>query len=221
MRGTMLPKTTKSPRSRLAFGAAALAAAAVVALAACSDSTAPNTNGARTDDQMNFLTFAAGAPPLATTSVSFYAVRGEDREIAIWYRPAPGQSDSSKFIEFKVPGAALVSRPDGTPIAVGDSLLITVSVNDTTHMIANFQPSGLRFATGVPARLKMEFAEADDDYNHDGVVDSKDQEAETQFSFWKQEAPGLPWTKVGSAVAEDLKEVEADITGFTGYAISY
>lgn len=217
----MIPQTMKSRRSRLAIGATALAAIAAIALAACSDSTAPNSNGARTDDQMHFLQFANGAPPLATTSVSFYAVRGEDREVFIWYRPAAGQSDSSEFLEFQVPGAALLTRPDGTPIAVGDSLLITVSVNDTTHMIANFQPSGLRFATGVPARLKMYFGEADADYNHDGVVDSKDQEAETQFSFWKQEQPGLPWTKVGSAIAEDLKEVEADITGFTGYAISY
>ena len=215
-----MPPTPGFIRSRLRVLALPLLGGVAIAVAACSDSTAPAA-AVRTNDQMHFLRFAAGAPPLASRSASFYAVRGEDREVSLWYRPAVGESDSAKFIEFKVPGAALLARPDGSPIAVGDSVLITVTVGDTANMIVRFEPSGLRFDPQVPARLKMNFGEADDDYNGDGVVDSKDTSVESQFSMWRQEQPGLPWLKLGSAVVEDLKEVEADITGFSGYAISY
>ena len=57
--------------------------------------------------------------------------------------------------------------------------------------------------------------------NGDGVVDQEDEQLETQFSIWRQEAAGLPWTRIGSTVVQPVEEVETDIFSFTNYAICY
>ena len=198
---------------------AALAMLGTAAAAACNSATAPATVRQSTD--LHFLRPAPDAPPLANPTMSFYAVRGVDREASIWYQPPAGSSDSTEFMEFKVPGAALLARPDGSAIAAGDSVLITVTVSDPQRMIVDFQPAGLRFDPKVPARLKLRFGEANDDYDGDGVVSQSDTAALSQLSVWRQEAAGQPWYKVLSATVEDLKEVDADITGFTSYAIAF
>lgn len=211
-----------SPARRTSHIQALVAAAVIVGIAtatACNDTTAPATTRQTTD--LHFLRPAPGAPALANPSLTFYAVRGADREASIWYRPQSGSSDSTEFMEFKVPGAALLTRPDGSTIAAGDSVLITITVSDPQRMIIDFQPAGLRFDPKVPAELKIRFAEANDDYDGDGVVSSSDTTALKQLSIWRQESAGQPWYKVFSATVEDLKEVDADITGFTSYAIAF
>lgn len=198
---------------------AALAVLGTAAAAACNDTTAPST--ARQTTDLHFLRPAANAPALANPSVAFYAVRGVDRETSIWYRPTTGSNDSTEFLEFKVPGAALLARADGSAIAAGDSVLITINVSDPQRMIVAFEPAGLRFDPKVPAELKIHFGEANEDYDGDGVVSSSDTTALKQLSIWRQESAGQPWYKVFSATVEDLKEVDADITGFTSYAIAF
>jgi hypothetical protein len=41
------------------------------------------------------------------------------------------------------------------------------------------------------------------------------------LSIWRQEAAGQPWLKLVSAVVSDSKRVDADLGGFTGYALAY
>jgi hypothetical protein len=170
---------------------------------------------------LNLLTLPANAPPLAAPSVSFYAVKGKNAGADIWYRPAAGQRDSTKFLEFRLGGATLDRRPDGTFFANGDSVRITVTVTDPTHLIVQFQPSGLTFSSKDPARLRIFFGECGDDLDHNGRVDSSDRDVEQRLSIWRQEAVGLPWLKVASAVVDDSKRVDADLSGFTGYALAY
>ena len=38
---------------------------------------------------------------------------------------------------------------------------------------------------------------------------------------WRRETASAPWTRVASRVAVGAHEVEADIGGFTGYAIAW
>jgi hypothetical protein len=198
-----------------------LAAGLALGLAACSsasDSTAPEQ---RPESQLNLLTVTANAPALAVTSVSFYAVKGRNAGADIWYRSLAGQHDSTKFLEFRLGGASLDRRPDGTAIAAGDSVLITVTVTDPLHLIVQFQPSGLTFSANDPAKLRLFFGECGDDLDHNGRVDTNDDSVEQRLSIWRQEAPGQPWFKLSSAVATDSKRVDADLTGFTGYALAY
>jgi hypothetical protein len=175
----------------------------------------------RAANALHFLRPAVDAPPLANPVVQFYARRGESREARIYYQPRLGRTDSTEFVRFRVPASSLAQRPDGTPMAPGDSILITIRVLDPARLILDFQPSGLRFAASSPAELKIKFAEANDDLDGDGDVDADDDARERELSIWKQEAPGLPWYRMASVIDFSLEEVEADLFGFTGYAIAY
>src|SRR5690242_2261384 len=119
-----------------------LLAAMALPLLSCTDSTVPGTDDTRDPTDLRLLTTPYGTPPLARTSVSFYAVQGKATTAEIWYRAKPGAADSSRFLVFQVGAGSLVNRPDGTPIAAGDSVLITLTVTDQSHFLVDFQPSG-------------------------------------------------------------------------------
>jgi hypothetical protein len=172
-------------------------------------------------EDLEFLRALADAPPLANPVLVFWARRGRDEERVIWYRPRIGSADSSEFLRFRLDDRSLLSRPDGSAIAVGDSVLITISVVDPTQLVTSFQPSGLRFAAGREARLQYKLAETDEDRDHDGDVDEEDVAAETRLAIWRQEALGQPWVQLSSELRLEADEVEARLTGFTNYAVAY
>lgn len=209
-------------------------AALLAALAACADGTAPDAPATppsapvttpdfavKPADQLHFLQTAADAPPLAELSVSFWAVRGQSREAIIWYHAQAGAPDSAKRARLKVPAKSLVRAPDGTPIAPGDSLLITMTVSDAQHQIVDLEPSGLQFAPGRPATLTLFYLEADHDFNEDGVINRADSTIERMFQIWGQEKAGDPWRSFTTQLSIRLDEAEADIPGFTRYAVAY
>jgi hypothetical protein len=193
-----------------------LSCAAVLLFLGCggaSDSTAPPDQ--RQTSALRLLSVLSSAPALATTSVSFYAVRGKNTNVDLWYHARPGQRDSSKFAEFRLAGSSLDRRPDGSVIANGDSVRITMTITDPVHLVIDFQPSGLRFTAKDPARLKLFFGECGDDLDQNGQVDGNDDAVRQQLSIWKQETPLDPWIKLSSLVVKDDKEVEAELGGFT------
>lgn len=193
----------------------ALAAVVLLALGACDSATESDPPEQAPEAQLAFLTPRAGAPALAATSVSLLATKGEGAEVRIDY------VTGEEFLRFKVEDETLLRRPDGTAIAVGEQVLITITVADANRGIIVFQPAGLRFDPAHPAELKIRYAEADDDLDDDGDVDDEDDQLESELAIWKQELVTDPWERVGSAVFKDLDEVEADLTGFTRYAIAY
>jgi len=189
-------------------------AAGLLAAACSSDPTGSQTN------QLNFLVTAAGAPGIANPSDSFWAVSGQDRRLRIYYHSTePG--DSEILLDFKVPSGALFQRPDGTPFALGDSILIHVAVIDTVHLIVAFEPAGLLFSAATPAHLKLGFAETDDDVNHDGVVNQVDTTLTQQLQLWRQESSGAPWFPLSTVVTISDDEANTDIYSFTNYALAY
>ncbi|MEO8635369.1 MAG: hypothetical protein ABI587_08840 [Gemmatimonadales bacterium] len=193
--------------------------------AACADSASqlpgPNTDSTAQQGNLHFLRASPTAPPIADRVVSFWAVKGERRELRLMYRPAPGAVDSVEFARLRVDDRSLVNRPDGTPIASGDSILITISVVDTLNLIADFQPAGLVFSPSRPARLWLKYGEADPDLNRDGVVSAADTALVLSLNIWKQEQVSALWEEVPGTVNLVELEVEADIPGFTRYAVSY
>ena len=193
---------------------------AACTLFGCSDVT-PTTPEERPINGLRLLSVTADAPALVTTVSSFYAVRGRNAGIDLWYRPKAGSRDSTKFLEFRLDNTSLDRRPDGTVFAEGDSVLITLTVTDPKHLIVDFQPSGLRFTTKNPGRLKMFFTQVGDDLDGSGSVDENDDAIENQLSIWRQESVLAPWIKVASVEVKSNKEVDASIAGFTGYALAY
>jgi hypothetical protein len=192
-----------------------IGAIALAALAACGgDSTGPRQITKPTSD-LHFLRLSATAPQLQSTVVSFFAVKGQDSEIRVRFK------NGEDFLRFRVFANSLLQRPDGSAIANGDSVLITLTITDPTKLQADFQPAGLKFSSANPARLQFEFGEADKDLNEDGVVNATDASLIPQISTWRQEVAGGEWFKVGSLVEIEINEVQADIVGFTGYALAY
>ena len=191
-------------------------AATVFAIAACNSVTDAKTN-TKPQSDLTFLRPAPGSPALVDSSVSFYAVKGQDREVHLLFANTGGE----EYVRFKVPSEALYKRPDGTLFAAGDSILITVSVVDPTKVMVDFQPSGLKFDPAHPASLRINFGEADDDYNDDGVVNSADTAVVPKFAIWHSESGSTKWTQNSSLVSEEFTEVEGEINGFSNYAIAY
>jgi hypothetical protein len=198
----------------------ALALLALTAGLSCTDSTAPDTES-RTATDLRLLAAPYSTPSLVTTSVSFYAVKGIAAAADIWYHARSGRTDSLKFLEFRLGPASLDRRPDGSTISAGDSVLITLTVTDQRHFIVEFQPAGLAFSTNDQATLKLIYAACGDDLNYDGKVDAADDAIAQQLSIWRQEGPFQPWFKVSSVVNKTAKEVNAQLNGFTGYAVEY
>lgn len=207
-------------RSYRAAVGLALTIVTAAGIAACdtAGTTAPEE---RSTSELRLLTVLPTAPLLATTTVSFYAVKGKNAGADIWYHALPGQSDSTKMLEFRLGGESLDRRPDGTLIAAGDSVLITITVVNPTNLIVDFQPSGLKFSAKDPARLKLFFGECGDDLDRDGQVTSSDDAIEQQLSIWRQETPTAPWIKLSSLVVKENSEIDALLGGFTGYAVAY
>jgi hypothetical protein len=191
---------------------------AVLNLTACGEST--STGGKRTED-LRFLRLAPDAPPLAAQTATFHAKVGEDREVRMFFRPRPGESDSTEFLRFRVDAGSLWRRPDGSTFAVGDSVLITITMIDLSRLILDFQPSGLRFNVQRPAELKIRYENADHDFDDDGDEDEGDVLLEGSFNVWKREDATQPWFPLGSIRHLEIDEVEADILGFTNHALAY
>lgn len=202
-------------------------AAIVVACSSAGDGsggTGPGpvpTDSTVAEDSLRFLRPALAAPPFALRTVSFWAVRGQRREVRLMYQPASGQADSVEFVRFRVDQKSLVTDSAGQPLASGDSVLITLSISDTLRLITEFQPAGLTFNPKEPARLWIKFGEADPDLNHDGLVTAADTTLLLGLQIWKLEQPGEPWTLLPSTVDTVSQEVEADVPGFTRYAVAY
>lgn len=198
-----------------------LSLALLLALAgfnACSDSTSPDTS--RDPAQLNIVRLAPASPPLFNPVDSFYAKKGEDREVRIYFQDEVGGS-GEEYLRLTVPAPSLLARPDGSPFATGDSILIHVRVVDPTLIQFEMEPAGLSFDPAQPARLKVHYAHADDDFNEDGVVDSSDDAIEDQLGIWKQETLAEPYVRLGSVNEVTLEEINVDILGFTRYAIAY
>lgn len=197
----------------------AIAALSAAVLTACHDSiTQPNERAAA---DLHFLRPAPGAPALLDTVVSFWAHTDADADTGLRYAPVAGSTETQEFLHFTVPAGALMTRPDGTPFAAHDSVLITIRMADFSRQIVDFQPSGLRFSPEHLPLLKMFFQNDDHDFNGDGVENAADTTVESELAMWKQELPGQPWYRLGDTLHVESDEAEASIPGFTGYALAY
>lgn len=184
--------------------------AVALALDGCGTSTAPDQGVP--ESALHFLSPNPNAPALVSDTVRFYAVAGQDRSTSLFYHAAAGQTDSVQFLAFDVPAGALVQQPDGTPIAAGDSLLITIAIVDPTRLIVGFQPAGLVFGNGRPAELTLSYANADSSLTAKGV---------SGLALWHQEQAGEKWFKVPSNVDKAALTTTGRVGGFSVYATAY
>jgi len=164
-----------------------------------------------------FVRAADNAPPLDSLQVHVWAKAGENRQALIRYQKV-GSYGGDVCLEFKIPGDGLWKRPDGSVVAKGDSVLVTITVVDPKLFNFRFEPSGLQFRPDHPAELRVSYKWADRDFNGDGREDDKD--TRFDFGFWKQETDASDWIQTGTVKNADLEEMRAEIRSFTRYALA-
>ena len=204
------------------FRVSTVAIAMALAIGCSSDPTSsPNDPGSeRPPDGLTVARLATTAPPLEESTVSFWAVKGRSVEQKLYFLDSQGQR-GEEYLALKLEDESLSQRPDGSAIAEGDSVLITITVEDPALLLFSLQPTGLKFSASKPAELRIRYDQADDDLNEDGDVDSEDDSLESILGIWRQELPGDPFVRLGSVKVEGQEELEADLLGFSRYAIAY
>jgi hypothetical protein len=189
------------------------------AAVSCSDSSSPPDN-TRPDNELNVVHVAPNSTPLFNTTVSFYAKRGENREGSLSFQDTGG-GEGEEYVRLRIDANTLLADPSGNAILPGDSVLITLTAVDPTEMLFDLQPKGLAFNPAEPARLKIHYDHADGDLNDDGVSDSQDDTIERKLAIWKQENLGDPFLRLTSVLTVETDEAEAELTGFSRYALAY
>ena len=200
-----------------------VAALATLGGLACVDSNSPNDGHVRPPSDLNVLHLAQVAPPLYSTTVSFLAKYDEDTEGEIFFADDQGQP-GERFLRFKVDKFALSKKPDGTLFGPGDQVQISITVV-ADSLLFEFQPQGLQFNPLNPAQLNLEYNHAGDnlegDFNDDDHVDQEDDDIEATLALWHQAMLGDPFVKLQTLVVVDSDEIEAEIPGFSRYALAY
>jgi hypothetical protein len=184
--------------------------------AACADASGPDTVPT---EELQFVRFAEGAFPLAQRSGSVWAVKGEHRELVLRYMPDEPGEEGEEFLELDIPGDGLLRSPEGRLYQEGDSVLITVQVDDAGRFLFTFAPSGLTFDPDHQPELEITYRRADDDFDDDGDHDDDDDRVESRLRIWKREQPTDPWRSIGTVRIGD-DEVEARLRSFTGFALA-
>jgi hypothetical protein len=179
-----------------------------LSLSACDNST-ESPPQIVDESELDFVPRAGTAPPLETMDTSFWAVKGEDRELRIRYQGEGGSGSGKEFLDLRIEEQTLLRRPDGTAIAQGDSIEIFVTI-DPQLFVVRLEPSGLQFNPNEPGKLEIDYDEAQEDYFDD----------EALFDMWKQESTGDPWERLGSVKTEELDEIEVLLLGFTRYGLA-
>jgi hypothetical protein len=176
-------------------------------LIACSDAdqVALPPDAALLTSQLTFLRFDDAAFAAAEKSGSFWAVRGESRSLTLRYADS-GES----FLHFEVGPNTLVDR---------DSVQISVQVDESGQLTFHFEPSGLRFNSYAPAKLRIDFGRANRDIDADGDVDLIDTLQNLQAGIWKRELPILPWLKIPSVNLLGTAQ-QANVYDFTSFGMA-
>jgi hypothetical protein len=198
---------------------------AAALLIGCSSSTDDDSGTTKPPSGLNFLTFAPTAPALCNNSVTFDATKGVDVEAALEF-PEPGEpadcsGGTEDFVRLRIDKESLLELPDGTPLNDGDVVSITMTWVGGDSIMVQLEPTGLKFNPAKPAELKIEYGEASDDLDHNGTVDSEDDAIEQELGLWRQATLADPFELIGSIKLEDTNEFEAELNGFSRYAIAY
>jgi hypothetical protein len=199
----------------------------VLVAAGCTDQTGPAAVPAPLAEVVptpppgtHILQQSPAAPRLQTYQVSFWAKRGTSTSVFVNYRRRPGQWFPDPFLRFRIPINGLVAGADGVPLARGDSVRITMTI-DTVLFNVDFQPSGVLFSSSSPAQLAIYYENASPDLNDDGIVDAADQALKDQLAIWTRNSKAGAWKQVWSKNDSSQEVVAAALYHFSQYAVGW
>ena len=160
--------------------------------------------------------FLAGGLSLDHNTVTFWAVRGEERSVQINYLSSTGDT-SFPFLQLAITDPVFV--PGVGDLMPGDSVLITVTV-DPADIKVSLEPTGLQF--GDPSRLQLWYAGADGDMNGDGVVDPTDAQIEAKLlGLWYREGADSAWSVIPATQSLADRSFISALRHFCDYEVSF
>jgi len=182
----------------------------------------PTSTWARPAVTTGILTLrqSPAAPPLETYQISFVASRRKSSTVTVNYQAVDGQEVGQPFLTLYIPKRGLVAGAGGVPLARGDSVIITITI-DSVDFSVDLQPSGVLFSNKAPASLTLWYENADPDFNGDGVVDSTDDALRQQLTFYYQLAGSSTWTKHPSQNDPAMPSVTGTLYHFSEWALSW
>lgn len=207
------------------------AAGVCLMLAACEDISGPPKPNALLSgapatpvgvlNDIHILHQGALAPPLETHSLRFWIVQGQAGSVGVNYSPDPS-GVVRPFMSLDIPAEVQLYRPDGTPVAPGDSVHVT-AILDATRLLVRFAPHGLVFGGSKPARLRLYWGLANLDLNGDGVVNGLDGNIiGNLLAIAYQATDGEPWVVWSDQTKSlELQYIEIALPHFSGYAVSW
>lgn len=197
--------------------------AALVSVACGQDGTPtdPFGPGEEPASSLNIVAAAPDAAPVEEPSVSFWAFEDRRSEGRIRLADQPGQGRGHEYLRLTIPQGALLARPDGSPFAQRDSVLITVRVADPARILFQMEPAGLRFDPAHMAELRIRYDIAGGDLDRNGRHDTDDEEIEAHLGIWRQATENSPFVRLESIATFGNHEVRASLPGFSRYAIAY
>lgn len=150
-----------------------------------------------------------GAPLLASTGASIWAVQGTRTHLAIAFRHSSDGEAPASFLEFTIPGNVQLVDPEGRPLSRGDSILIEVHVVPG-RLAAQFAPHGLTFGGRGRATLAM----------HYGYGDLQNR-SPRGLGIWYRPDCDEPWQPQRSKIDYKAARVVAAIEHFSNYAVAF
>jgi hypothetical protein len=152
---------------------------------------------------------------LSQNTVTFWAVRGQERSVQINYQS--GGDTTHPFLRLTISDPIYV--PGVGDLAPGDSVLVSVAVDPQTISVS-FEPTGLLF--GTPSPMQLWYAGAGGDLNGDGVVDSTDTYIESQLlGMVGRELPTDQWAKISTTQSLVDQSFTTGLQHFSQYAVSF
>jgi hypothetical protein len=184
----------------------------------CEGLTIPAGETAIASDRLTVVRVAPDAPPLLAEEVSFWIVRGEQREVQLSYAVENGYN--AKCLRLVVPADAPLRHADGRVFAPGDSALVTVRILDPGQFLFEFDAGGVQLNPASPAYMEVRYRWIAEDVNGDGVVDAEDERIAASFGIWARTGSADRWTTVSSVRDGAIAEIRAPVASFTRYALA-
>jgi len=175
------------------------------------ESSNPSSDVTRDPADVQALALDSSAPLLLADSVSFYAVKGQNRSVELRFADSLGQPGVA-LVRLEVDRDGLDKAPDGRRYQSGDSVLITIRAIDPQSLAFDFQPSGLVFRHDK-ALLTVAYGNA---LPTAGLVQD-----EGDLALWVQERDNDTYRRIETSVDISHKQVKGKIPGFSKYAVAY
>jgi hypothetical protein len=147
----------------------------------------------RTEGELTFLRLPAGGPVPETVDTSFYAVKGEQRELTIYFRN-PGGDRGAEYISISM--YPTLGSVNGVPLADGDSVLITVRIPDPYQIKFDVLPHDLYPEGGFDLIGAVRINYADADYPHVEPVGAYNRCLLAAFGEWAEGDTPDVWARV-------------------------